>query len=288
MRSHRVRGAIEVEAELKAPNTLVQLVRYHFSEPPDSKLRVEGRFRLDLCLTERHRSARACFCDQWNRHRFERIGALFLVPPALDMLARSDEDYSLASIVCELNREPVLELFDSLPELTEQHLLASLDIRDAKLRVLLLRLAEEARHPGFASELLVESIAMQMAVELFRLGTTITERQLPGGLAPWQLRLIEERLREVCEAPTLTALAAQCHLSVRQLSRGFRASRGCSIGAYVAASQMEHAKSLLATDAPVAAIASTLGFSSSSNFCFSFRRAMGMTPGQFRANVTTP
>ena len=277
-----------MEAELKAPNALAQLVRYHFAEPPDRKLRVDGRFRLELCLSERHRSARACFSQHWSRDRFERIGALFLVPPAMDMLTRSDEDHPLTSIVCELNREPVLELFDTLPELTEQHLLASLDIRNQRLRVLLLRLTEEARHPGFASEMLVESVAMQLAVELVRLGTAITERQLSGGLAAWQLRLIEERLTDVCEAPTLAALAAQCRLSVRQLSRGFRSSRGCSIGAYIAFSQMEHAKSLLAKEETVAVIASRLGFSSSSNFCFAFRRAMGVTPGEFRANLARP
>ena len=71
------RGAMEVEAELKAPGARIQLVRYHFNEPPDSKPRADGQFRAELCLTSRHRSARACFCDHWSTHRFERIGALF-------------------------------------------------------------------------------------------------------------------------------------------------------------------------------------------------------------------
>lgn len=39
----------------------------------------------------------------------------------------------------------VLELFDRLPELTNQHLMASLDVRDAKIRNLLLQLAAETR-----------------------------------------------------------------------------------------------------------------------------------------------
>lgn len=136
--------------------------------------------------------------------------------------------------------------------------------------------------------MLVESIAAQMTVELFRHGSAITERQLHGGLASWQLRLIDERLKEVREAPTLPALAALCRISVRQLTRGFRASRGCSIGANVAGSQIEHAKSLLATDESVTSIADTLGFSSSSNFCFAFRRATGITPGQFRKTLLRP
>jgi AraC family transcriptional regulator len=279
------KGRLEVEAQLATANAHVQLVRYHFTEPPDSVLGGGDRFRLELCLTSRHRSARACFRDQWGPHRFERIGDLFVAPPSLEMIARSDEDAPQTSVVCELAAERVLELFERIPELTDAHLAGSLDIRDATVRGLLLRMADETRNPGFAGELLVDLLARQLAVELVRLDAAVTERQAHGGLAPWQLRLVDERLKEVRGAPTLPILAELCRISVRQLTRGFRASRGSSIGAYVARSQMEHAKRLLAADESVNAIASTLGFASSSNFCFAFRRATGLTPGEFRRKL---
>jgi AraC family transcriptional regulator len=236
----------------------------------------------------RHRTARACFVDRWSRHRFERIGTLFAVPPAVIFHAKSDELSSLTSLMCELALKPVLELFDqrlNAGDLTEERLMACLDIRHMKVHGLMWRLAEEARHPGFASEMLVESIAAQLAVELFRHETAMRERVVHGGLAPWQLRVIDERLREVGPAPTLTNLAALCHLSIRQLSRGFRATRGVSIGAYVANSQMQHAAVLLTTEGSVSSIAITLGFASTSNFCAAFQRATGVTPGQFRKTM---
>jgi AraC family transcriptional regulator len=124
-----------------------------------------------------------------------------------------------------------------------------------------------------------------MAVELFRYGALLTERPERGGLASWQLRRIDERLKEVREAPTLAELGALCRISVRQLTRGFRVSRGCSIGGFVATSQMEHAKRLLATGESIASISIRLGFSCSSNFCFAFRRALGKSPGQFRQTL---
>lgn len=279
------RGRIEVEAELGAPCANIQVVRYHFTEPPDSRLRVDHKFRLELCLTARHRSSRACFREQWNAQRFERIGDLFIVPPGMELQARCDDESSLTSIVCELDAQSVYELFDKRPPLSDRLLLAGLDIRDAKIRCLLLRLAEEAKHPGFASATMAELLARQMAIELVRHGQAIIESHMQGGLAPWQLRLIDERLKEVREAPTLPVLAQLCRISVRQLTRGFRASRGGSIGAYVANSQMEHAKHLLDTGESVAAIAATLGFASSSNFCFAFRRETGITPGQFRQKL---
>jgi len=277
------RGAIEVEAELGAPGAHAQLVRYHFSVPPNSVLRVEDKFRVELCLTSRHRNSQACFRDQWRSNRFERIGSLFLVPPGFDLLVRSDEINSLTAIVFEFDADYVYELFDQPPDLTDQHLLSSLDIRVPKLRSVLVRAAEEAKQPGFASTLLTELLARQAAIELVRHGNTLKQGQTRGGLASWQLRLIDERLEEAGEAPTLSELAELCRLSIRHLARGFRVSKGRSIGAYVAHCQMEHAKRLLTKDQSMGLIAATLGFSSASNFCFAFRRATGLTPGQFRA-----
>jgi AraC family transcriptional regulator len=280
------RGAMEIEAALCAPSARVQVVHYHFFEPPDSRLHVEGQFRIELCLGRRHRSARGCFHDHWGLHRFERIGSLFVVPPDLNLLARSDEAHSLTSIVCELKAEPLLTLFDSpLPEPTEGHLLGSLDVRNVMTRDLLLRLAAEVRSPGFASEMLVELLAGQLAIELFRHGATISEPSVRGGLASWQLRTIDERLAEPSKAPTLAALAALCRISIRQLTRAFRTSRGCSIGAYVADSATEHAKRLLTRGDSVTSVSRTLGFATVSSFCLAFRRAIGMTPGEYRQRL---
>src|SRR3546814_11762137 len=105
-------------------------------------------------------------------------------------------------------------------------------------------LAQETRHPGFASKVLVELLVAQLGIELARYCERINDVQSGGGLSSWRLRLIDERLHEVRDAPTLTELAELCTLSVRQLTRGFRASRGCSIGSYVANSRIEHAKQM--------------------------------------------
>ncbi|MBV8806837.1 MAG: helix-turn-helix transcriptional regulator, partial [Sinobacteraceae bacterium] len=137
---------------------------------------------------------------------------------------------------------------------------------------------------GFASPLLVELLVAQVIIEFGRYFIRFDEIPPAGELAPWRLRAIDERLHEVREVPTLSELAGLCSLSIRQLSRGFRASRGRSIGDYVASSRIDHAKRLLAGDQPVKTIAYSLGFSSPSAFCFAFRRATGMTPGEFRGS----
>ena len=68
---------------------------------------------------------------------------------------------------------------------------------------------------------------------------------------------------------------------MRQLTRGFRASRGCSIGEYVTRSQIDRAKQLLVSGESIKSIADSIGFASVSSFTYAFRRETGQTPGQF-------
>ncbi len=284
--SHPAEYSVTIEAELRAPVAIAQVAHFLSVEPADNVMTKVNSFRLDLCLTPRPRNARACYPDRWSPNRYERIGNLFLAPPGEAIRIRSDDSCRQSSVICELNPEPMRAWFNDELDWTEPHLAASLDIRDSNIRGLLLRLGEEARHPGFASEMLVELIAAQIAIELSRYYRTLNlDSSSSGGLAAWRLRLIDERLQEVRAAPTLSELAKLCQLSVRQLTRGFRASRGCSIGEHVANSRVEQAKQLLTTDQSIKAIAYSLGFSTPSSFCFAFRRATGQTPREFRASV---
>lgn len=276
---------MQVEAQLYAPAVQAQLVQFHFAEPPDNLFRSADSYRMDLCLTPRPQNARACYPQHWGKQRFELLGKLFLVPPGESMLARGDTPGKQTSLVCQLDPVAMQELLEEGLVWSDQHLASGLDVRDAKIQGLMLRLAEEARQPGFASDMLVELLSAQLCIELMRYLRRSDERRTSGGLAGWRLRLIDERLNEVGESPGLAELAELCGLSVRQLTRGFRASRGCSIGDYVADSRVEHARRLLATDMSIKAIAYSLGFASPSSFCFAFRRAMGETPGQFRQRL---
>lgn len=278
-------GLMTLDAEIRVRTATVQLARFHVHDPADTIRRPLDSYWLDLCLTPRPTNARACYRDHWRPDRFERLGKLFLLPPQESVQARSDGGPSQASVLCLLQPEPLREWFDGELQWTDHRLAATLDIPDDHIRALLLRLAEELRHPGFASEALTELIAAQLAIELRRYCATIRDTPGERGLAPWRLKRIDERLRHAGEAPTLSELAALCGLSVRQLTRGFRASRGCSIGDHIASSRIDHARQLLAGDQSVKAIAYTMGFASPSSFCFAFRRATGHTPREYRQRV---
>jgi AraC family transcriptional regulator len=276
--------AMTVESELNARVASAQLVRFNFEGPTDRVTRETDSYRWDMCLTPRPGNARACYRDHWSLDRFERLGNIFVLPPNEAMRVRADS-IKQTSIICYLRAETLNQWFDGAIEWTEPRLAASLDVSDGNIRSLLLRLAEETRNPGFASAMMVELIGAQLAIEFARYCRAVNERSSAGGLAPWRLRLIDERLAEVRQAPTLSELAALCQLSVRQLTRGFRASRACSIGDHVTNSRVDHAKAMLAGDQSVKAVAYSLGFASPSGFCFAFRRATGETPRQFQQRL---
>jgi AraC family transcriptional regulator len=278
----RLKPTMSVDAELRVPLAVTQLVRFHVAEPVDRILRDDDDYWLDLSLTPRHNNARACLVEHWAPNRFERLGNMFLLPPREVMRARSDGGPDQTSMLCHLHPEPLRKWFAGELVWTVRRLEAGLDIADENVRRLLLRLAEELRQPGFASAALIELIVAQLAIELGRYGLGVADGPAIGGLAPWRLRLIDERLDDVRDMPTLAELAALCHLSVRQLTRAYRTSRGRSIGDHIAAARIDHAKRLLASHDSIKAIAYALGFASPSAFSFAFRRATGLTPREFR------
>lgn len=78
-------------------------------------------------------------------------------------------------------------------------------------------------------------------------------------------------------------LAARCGASSRYLRREFRSCLGMGIGEYVLELRLRKARSLLADRRlTILAVALECGFGSSQYFSRVFRRAVGMSPGQFR------
>nr|WP_278254386.1 helix-turn-helix transcriptional regulator [Sphingobium sp. BYY-5] len=257
-------------------------MRLQLDQPTNRLFRRTDHYWLDLCLTSRPEQARGCYRERWGPHRYEPLGEIFLVPPGEAIHVRSDAGGRQASVVCEIPAAAIDRWLDGSMEWTDRRLAAGLDIAHPHMRACLLRLAAEVRHPGPGGEVLAELIAQQLAIEVARYCQAIAEGPITGGLASWRLRRIDERLHQSGPPPPLEELATLCNMSVRQLTRGFRTSRGCSIGDHVAQMRIEMAKRHLASDENIKEIAFALGFASPSSFAYAFRRATGSTPRLFR------
>lgn len=257
----------------------VALIRERFSAPIDRMgAGAEHHLQLSMISTD---EASACFPERWDSKRFERMGDLFLVPARWPMRARSTCRRQ-QSIVCNIDPDRAAIWFEADLEWTDPRLVGSLDIRNTEVRRLLYRIAGELRSPGFAGEAMIELIAAQICVELSRHFRGIESGKASGGLPPWRLRRIDDALEADPGNATLAGLAALCGLSVRHLTRAFRATRGQSLGDYIAEKRIDRARHLLASGAPVWRAAEATGFTAASNFATAFRRATGYSPRQYR------
>ena len=279
--SQSARELGSIEAQIRVPSARAELGRFNLIEPLDAVV-CNDFYRIDLCLTPRPKNTRARYPDHWGPNRFEPLGDMYLVPPGRVLRIKTDGGIQQRSVICYLDPESMQKWLQDDFRWEDDHLKGTLNICGANIRNLLFRLANELRSPGFGSDALVELIAAQMTLELGRYCTAIKDTRPQGGLAPRRLRLIDERLNEVNQIPTLSELAKLCDLSVRQLTRAFRVSRGCSIAEYVAQHQLRNAKRLLLTEQSVKSIGYSLGFASPSSFSCAFRRATGQAPGEFR------
>lgn len=277
-------ATLKIEAQLELPNALLQLTRLTHSGPSEHLFARKDVFWVDLCLTPRRPEARARFVDRWGPHRFGHMGSIIALPPQFNIHLKHDGGRH-TSLICALQAEAVHRWLPESFEWTDRRLEACLDISSSLIRGVMLRLAQDLRHPGIASRELCEAYALLLSVEIARYLDAIGTPTERGGLAAWRLRAIDRRLGEPGEPPTLTELAELCKISTRQLTRGFRTSRGCSIGDYLAQSRIEAAKRKLATVESIKSIAISMGFSSQSTFTCAFRKSTGVTPGEFRLRM---
>lgn len=280
-------ATLTIEAEARGRVLTAQLVGFHIPAPTESVMRDDDAYQLNMCLTPRPLYSRASYHQHWGPHRYEQLGEIFLIPPGEELHIKGGAGEQ-ASLTCLLKSAALHAILGEDLEWTDQRLAAALDITNARIRSLLFRLTEEVRHPGFASAQMIEFLSGELAVELGRFCLEVAERSISGGLASWRLRLIDERLSDDPTAPTLQELADRCSISVRQLTRGFRVSRSCSIGDYIEQRRMESAKRLLMAGESVKSIAFAMGFASPSSFTFAFRRATGISPSHFRTRQKVP
>nr|WP_222529199.1 AraC family transcriptional regulator [Azospirillum sp. 412522] len=151
--------------------------------------------------------------------------------------------------------------------------------------MLVRRTLSEMRAPGMASSFLLDGLTTMMAVELVRhlAGRAVADQPAHGGLAPWQLRRIEERIHDdAAMPPTVDELARLVRLSPRHLARAYRASKDCTLSETIEVARQARAERMVLDKAlALKEIAHRLRFASPSSFSTAFRRRAGCSPQEF-------
>jgi len=148
------------------------------------------------------------------------------------------------------------------------------------------QLSREISAPGFASDILVDSIGRLLTVEIARYFHSLPPPRSSGyrRLPDLYIDRIHDYLNDIHgQKITIGLLAKLCDLSADHLRRAFRESTGKSIGAYVEEIRISKAKSLLDEHRmSIKQIAHYMGFANTNSFYVAFRRATGETPKAYK------
>lgn len=168
------------------------------------------------------------------------------------------------------DRYAVFRQYSAEPKACTQH-------QNGDLIWLGLRAYREFRHPDACSDLVIESLTLEMMAR----GARIHE---PPDISPGWLGRVEEKLRADCRsALAVGELADAAGVHPVHLARVFRRTYGMTVGEYQRRLRVAWAgRELLQTDTDLASIALEAGFADQSHLTRAFRQIAGMTPGEVR------
>ncbi|MBS1719579.1 MAG: helix-turn-helix domain-containing protein [Armatimonadetes bacterium] len=148
------------------------------------------------------------------------------------------------------------------------------------LKALLSSAYQELRKPDRFTPMMLESLAMEMLVSLYR---DRTHNELAARSPRWLERARELLHEDLSEALTVSQIAAEVGVHPAHLAKTFRRQFGKSIGEYGRCLRIAHARHLLeSSDMSIGAIASATGFVDQSHFTRTFRLHTGRTPLSYR------
>jgi AraC family transcriptional regulator len=161
-----------------------------------------------------------------------------------------------------------------------------------ELRATMLAVNAELTAGGVGGPLIVESLANILAVRLIRRIFGLQRTVIPSnGVLPRRklATVVDYIMANLDGRLTLEQMAALVHLSPDHFARQFKGATGLPPHQFVITRRVERAQHLLCGRErfSLAEVAMSAGFSDQSQFCFHFKRIVGVTPGRFRASKIT-
>jgi AraC-like DNA-binding protein len=161
-------------------------------------------------------------------------------------------------------------------------------IRDPNVAALLLRFHKLSESPGSNALQREACLAEGLMLLASRHGGFPRLPRSPGR-EPRAVQLAREFVHEHAEDKvTLRDLARHTGLTLFHLCRVFRQATGMTPHAYQIHVRVRHAKTLLLAGCPIAQAAAETGFWDQAHLTRHFRHVVGLSPGRYVADLSTP
>jgi AraC family transcriptional regulator len=156
---------------------------------------------------------------------------------------------------------------------------------DAVVRNIGATLREALRRPDEVNQLFTDHMMLAFTAYVAQAyGGRRIDEPSRGGLAPWQVKRVCERVAAELDGKLpMAQLAAEFGLSVSHFSRAFRRSTGIPPHQWLLRQRVDAAKRLMMVrDLTLAEIAVSAGFANQSHFTRVFSSVVGISPGAWR------
>ena len=217
-------------------------------------------------------------------------GSLCLIPPRVYHRSLGDTDTRKLAIrfLCTRNLKPG-RMYGSCFSVLE-HRTAPIPLGvQPELNAIVRDLCAELQQPGLATEACAQNLLSLLLIGIFRKlcrdDGIVSPTALPHQVTDRRLA-IEEFFNTNFHLPiTEEDLAAQVHLSTRQLNRVLRQLYGMSFRQLVIDIRMSQAVQLLSTtELSIAEVAYKVGYTSVSGFYEAFQKHYGIPPGNYKTH----
>jgi AraC family transcriptional regulator len=281
-----MQGDRNIESAVEFARGRVEIRTYHWQRDWNGLPRARpDMYIFELNLSPHRRVPSSCDGDA-APGSFEG-GDVAFIPPHSRVL-RNITSGRRRALLCMFERASLDSLMAQMAHQGTDGLVKSSPL--ARSEWLLRNIYQEMREgENLGCAIVVESFANALAVELARRIFVSCNEKKPrkGGIAPWRMRLLRERIHAAIAAPSLADLADLAGMTVRHLCRAFKVETGVTPGRYINAARAEQARTLLArTDLSLSEIAHRLGFATSASFSSAFQRATGLKPRQIERSHT--
>jgi AraC family transcriptional regulator len=236
--------------------------------PPGSRLPWHSHAGPTLCFV-----FAGAFTESFASATFECTPGTLKITPAGERHSNRFGRLETRGLLVEADVARVERLGEPAGVLAER-----LSLRDERLAMLSWRIADELRRHDAAAPLAIEGLLLEILAGAAR----ERDLRLTGGVPHW-LTDARDYLHDPGDVRSLREVADAVGVHPATLARGFRKVYGCSVGAYLRRLRVARAARQLAdSDAPLAEIALSAGFSDQSHFSNVFRRETGLSPSAFR------
>jgi AraC family transcriptional regulator len=282
----RTPQSLTIEGVITRPDFQIEVRRYFWETPIEPTLVSLELCYLESALTLRPSGSEIDYLNRGTSDGFVSTGNSSFIPAKQQALVRGSQGEQL--VVGCLFEPSVFEPYRDW-EWSPLELAACFNINNIDIRAAMVRLAQEATHPGHCSAALVDGLFQYLLVELSRhiRANRKVKTNTSGNLSSHQLKLIETAVTQADhEFPHTATLAELCGISPRHLARMFKNTKGMTLTDYITEARVNRAKTLLNhSDLQIKEIAYQCGFQCPSSFAHVFRKACGSTPRQYRQSA---